>query len=544
MKNKNQSRVIHLGSLILVTFLSLIFINSQESFAQGGRGIREGIRKAGKSLESSENSSGSSSESTTDNTSKSRHDRGRGDTEDNAMENEINERYNNLIDDLRRVKTFLTHSSSNDVTSFYKGLKFLEDNGVTLNSIQMMLSNQSEIDFIAGKGGFRSRAEIKKYIIPGILDALEGAGETDYSLKAFESELDDIPTYVMYATEQSGSSAKGYQNRVVEFYNSVTLFNAFVGNNDALLTSVKKVEFHYSSMMETLNMRFDKYRAGEFHRSEGSGIYFVQKNGVTAKSLTASDVKTKIIIDGKTPVHIFVLSDLNLGEYSSFVQLDLVDGGKNPNQNKYVYDAGKMLPLDDDEKELGYKKMIFVPSPDFADVSEAYRKSMFYDCGTQKILAQSLVPGVPQDFTFYSCDNQLKATITIEATQEGIDFLKGMKPKMEKFAIDAMRMEKPDVSNPAMEKKISSGFISNSNGQVKSVLKVVITSKPWFVKKNSLGVTLYRDFYAQVAFMKADGKCYIQKVRCKSDAVNGTFGAMKVYGSGNSYEAREENINK
>jgi len=115
---------------------------------------------------------------------------------------------------------------------------------------------------------------------------------------------------------------------------------------------------------------------------------------------------------------------------------------------------------------------------------------------------------------------------------------------MEKYEIDASRMEKAEVSNPALEKSVASGFIANSKGVVKEVVKVVITSKPWYVKKNALGVTLYKDFYAHVAFKKADGNYYTQKVRCKKEFVGGSFGAMKVYGSGGSRRIRKENINK
>ena len=155
-----------------------------------------------------------------------------------------------------------------------------------------------------------------------------------------------------------------------------------------------------------------------------------------------------------------------------------------------------------------------------------------------------MVPGIAQDFTIFSANSTLTKTISIEVTEDGIEFLKGLKTSMEKFAVDAVRMEKSEYTDVTMQDKISKGFIANSNGEAIAVEKVNITSKPWFIKKNALGVVEYRDFYASVAFKKKDGKYYVQEVRCVSKYANGAYQPMKVYGSGPSKEIRVENINK
>ena len=138
----------------------------------------------------------------------------------------------------------------------------------------------------------------------------------------------------------------------------------------------------------------------------------------------------------------------------------------------------------------------------------------------------------------------LKTTITIEATEGGIAFLKAMKDKMKAFAIDAARMRKAVTQNSKLEEKVKNGFKRNSNNQATEVKRVVITSKPWYIKKNALGVILYKEFYAQVAFKRKDGKFYIQRTRCVSNFENGSYTALKVYGSGPSEEILEKNINK
>ena len=119
-----------------------------------------------------------------------------------------------------------------------------------------------------------------------------------------------------------------------------------------------------------------------------------------------------------------------------------------------------------------------------------------------------------------------------------------MAEEMKKFAVDAMRMEPKEHSDPALEGKVAKGFIANSNGEVLKVERVNITSKPYFIKKNALGVIEYREFYADVAFKKKDGSYYVQEVRCVNKCANGSYQALKVYGSGSSREIRFENINK
>lgn len=460
-----------------------------------------------------------------------------------SIRKEINAKYDPMKYELRKVKRFLRASSSDGFTDFIKGLTYLNENNLTVSNTMQMVNNPDELAKTKDIGSASSRDEIRDDILPGVNNALEKNGVGDYSLKRLDSKLSDMGDYAHLAKLGGANSAENAK-KVQTIYDGIVLFKKFVNDHEAMNSYFKKADYYHKSVKETLDKLYDKYRAGDFHRAKGSGIYLVQKDGITAQTLSESVVTDKIIIDGKKPVHIFVLTDKNLGSYSSFLQFDFVDGDKDPNQNKYVFDARKAVPLYGEEKNIGYKKLVFIPSSEWNDLQETYVKSMFYDCGTQSKLADVLMPGVPQEFTIYSADNSLKKKITIEATEEGLAFLKGMKAKMEKYEIDASRMEKAEVSNPALEKSVASGFIANSKGVVKEVVKVVITSKPWYVKKNALGVTLYKDFYAHVAFKKADGNYYTQKVRCKKEFVGGSFGAMKVYGSGGSRRIRKENINK
>ena len=456
------------------------------------------------------------------------------------IKNEVNEKYSHIKMNLMNVMAFLAPSSADEFEDFKKSLIYFSDQNITLNDIRKMLNDPAEIEKIKDVGQIFNREKVEKELIPGLEGALNKDASSDYSLSFIDEYLTKVSEWANTA-KQGGQYANENAQKVAECYNTLLMFQAFCNDHVSISDYVKMAESLHGSVKSELSTKYEKYRAGDFHRNEGSGIYFVHKNGVTRQTIKSSDVTEKIIIDGKTPVHIFVLTDMNLGSYGSFLQLDIVDEGSGRHQNKYVFDDNKMIPLNEIDEKVGYKKLILVPSENWEDMDENFDVSQFYSCFIQEKLANSLTPGIQKKLTFYAANGQIKKTVSVEITPEGVAFLKGMKSKMEKFEIDAARMEKPAVNNRDLENKISSLF-QNQNSNVQMMERIVITSVPWYVEKDEWGNITHRHCYAQVAFKGTDGHFYIQKIHCTQKFDNGSYQALKVNSRFDPRKIRESNI--
>ncbi len=358
----------------------------------------------------------------------------------------------------------------------------------------------------------------------------------------FSPFLKEMNEFSSYATAQRIDAMK-YADKMKSYLQAMESFSTFCGSPVEMESSLKKARELYDSMRSAVEENVAEYRTGPFHTREGSGIYIVQEDGVTPETLTENKLTDKIILDGKRPVHVFVLTDYPIELYSSsgmgaYVQFALVNQGDGQFEDDYIGDASRALPVT--RTGQAYQKLTLVPSENWADLEAQYEVSAFYNCLLQMNLANSLIPGEEKSFTIYSANGQLQKDITIVATQDGIDFLKAMKVRMKEFEIDHARMEEPAVSDHTMENEISNQFKA-LNPNV-TLVKTILTSKPWYLVRNHLGEIIYMDFYAQVAFKDSSGTYFTQKLYLRSNLEGSTYGPMIMSVRTDPREIRAENI--
>jgi hypothetical protein len=75
------------------------------------------------------------------------------------------------------------------------------------------------------------------------------------------------------------------------------------------------------------------------------------------------------------------------------------------------------------------------------------------------------------------------------------------------------------MKNPAMEQQMVAAL--NNLGWKENYTKVVINSTDWNVKKNDLGIILYRIVAAVGIFKDNDGKCKYQEFTFRQDYTGG-----------------------
>ena len=452
----------------------------------------------------------------------------------------LDEKFSEIRYNLSQVLKVFNLSSGLGMDELKKGLDYFKENELLLKDIQAMVNDTAgEKD-----GGSNARYEVKSDLLPTFEQIFAKESE-DYNLNKLAEKIEDTKINAIKAIQDNQWAAENARavndwssllNQLTEFCGYPEVLAQFKNQTDKILSDLKAEQ----------NEKHGEYRSGDFHRKNGSGIYCVQKDGVTAQSLTEVDVTENILIDGTKPVHFFILTDLGLSSYAStgyYLKFDLVDDQLSMNQGKYVIDSDRILPIEEKELNLGHKKLVFIPSSDWNDLDETYSKSLFYECQIQERLADNLIAGEEKELTIYSASGQLQKTFKVTATQEGINFLKGMRPKMEKFEIDAARMEKPEAIDASLEQKIKTRFVASGEKQI-SIEKVVLTSDPWYIEKDVYGNILFRNCHGQVAYKTVSGKYFIQKVYCTQKYTGGAYGELNVTNRFAARQIRPENINK
>lgn len=118
----------------------------------------------------------------------------------------------------------------------------------------------------------------------------------------------------------------------------------------------------------------------------------------------------------------------------------------------------------------------------------------------------------------------------------GISELKTMATKMHDEMMASRTLPKAGMKNAAMEQQMVAAL--NALGWKENFTKVVINSSDWTVKKNELGVILYRIVSAVGIFKDYDGKCMYQEFTFRQDYTGGgKFDARIKY---NSYGSKRE----
>lgn len=463
---------------------------------------------------------------------------------DKTVENQrkaLEEKYSEIRYNLAKVQKIFNRSSGIDLKEIKEGLAYFREKSLTLNKIQQMVDDPEEEKLITEVGTVNARIKVKNSLLPSFSAVLSNNSE-DFNLEKISQGVDDSKTHAAKALQANQFAAENAQ-KVEEWADLMTQLFAFTNSPQSLNLYMSKTDKVLQDLKQSQNEIFGDYRSGEFHKAKGSGIYLVQKDGITPTTLSSKDVTEKIIIDGVSPVHIFVLTDRNIDGYGVNMHFDISDGKNGMNQNKYVFDANRAVPVRVSEKGQGYKKLVLVPSENWGDMNECYSKCQFYSCFIQETLAKELVPNTPQEFTFYAIGGQLRKTVTIEATEKGIEFLNSMKQKMEKFEIDAARMETAEGKDHDLEVKIKQKF-RESNSNVNEIKRIVLTSEPWFIKKDAWGNIENKNCYAQLAYKDEDGNYYIQNVYCTQKYEGGKYQPLKVTNRFEPRRIRQENIMK
>ncbi|MEK7225705.1 MAG: hypothetical protein AAB221_08480, partial [Bacteroidota bacterium] len=118
----------------------------------------------------------------------------------------------------------------------------------------------------------------------------------------------------------------------------------------------------------------------------------------------------------------------------------------------------------------------------------------------------------------------------------GITEIKTMAGKLHDELMASRTLPKAGMKNLAMEQQMLAAL--NKLGWKENFTKVVINSSDWTVKKNELGVILYRIVSAVGIFKDFDGKCMYQEFTFRQDyAGGGKFDNTIKY---NSYGSKRE----
>ncbi|MCB9231479.1 MAG: hypothetical protein H6581_07445 [Bacteroidia bacterium] len=448
--------------------------------------------------------SGGSNTETRSSTQDARTARNQGLSDRDNASKEINSKYEAFIGPLRYVKDFLKTSSGDRFGDFVNGLKDLESQGVTLKSIGEMVNNGEEEAKAQELGGMPARYEVKNKLYPGIQAALSKTGDSNSNLDQMDEKLKQANEDAKNA-KIGDANASAYAAKVQEYYEGMVLFSKFT-NNDATADSYRqKAEALNNSVKSELNAKFAQYREGQYHKDHGASLAVVSKNGVTTSSISDGATTEKILIDGKTPTHIFVFFDLPAQTYAGrgAGDLTLVETGKDYTDISYVLDKSATLVWKDNQKAA--IKFTLFPSADFSDFD--YVPSGIYQSGFYDRLAGSLPVGETRKFTLYALDGKLKKDVTVEMTSSGKEYLLSLQKKMDAYRAESMRMSKPGMSDPALEAEIGKLYQAK-NPDAKQIVRVVIPAKQWFIEKNALDVPLNKNIGAEIAFKDANGNCF------------------------------------
>lgn len=129
----------------------------------------------------------------------------------------------------------------------------------------------------------------------------------------------------------------------------------------------------------------------------------------------------------------------------------------------------------------------------------------------------------------------IKSSLLLDLNS-GITQIKTLSAKLHDQLMSSRTLPKTGMKNAAMEQQMVAAL--NKLGWKENFTKVVINSTDWAVKKNELGVILYRIVSAVGIFKDFDGKCMYQEFTFRQDYTGGGKfdSAIKYNSYGGKYE--------
>lgn len=129
----------------------------------------------------------------------------------------------------------------------------------------------------------------------------------------------------------------------------------------------------------------------------------------------------------------------------------------------------------------------------------------------------------------------IKSELSLDLN-DGITEIKAMSAKLHNELMASRTLPKAGMKNTTMEQQMVAAL--NNLGWKEHFTKVIINSPDWTIKKNELGVILYRIVSAVGIFKDHNGKCMYQEFTFRQDyAGNGKFDNTIKY---NSYGSKRE----
>jgi len=145
---------------------------------------------------------------------------------------------------------------------------------------------------------------------------------------------------------------------------------------------------------------------------------------------------------------------------------------------------------------------------------------------------------------------QVQSSMNILASGEftidlksGKDYYRERAEKIRSIQLDAVRLEKPAMSNSALEQTMMK--IAGEQFPDMSPLRVSIADSKWTIVRDEItNVILYRTLGAEVAVKTATGTCRVYYIGFKQEYNGSSYGPTEFYSVGGNYDIRCENVNK
>lgn len=265
----------------------------------------------------------------------------------------------------------------------------------------------------------------------------------------------------------------------------------------------------------------------DFHAKNAGKIVF-SKSPVTIKQEQENALTNSFNAGDDIYLSAYLLRKLeNLGSISILMFLD----------GKTNSDAGVELNVANATDAVkSYYTYALVPSEAnsanktvLADFAEAFANCM---PGEHKVLVQL------QSSMYILASGEF--TINLKS---GKDYYRERAEKIRSIQLDAVRLEKPAMSNPALEQQMMK--VTGDLFPDLTPLRVSIADKTWtIVKHEYTGEILYRTIGAEVAVKTASGTCKVFYLGFKQEYNGSGYGPTEHYSVGGSYEIKCENVNK
>lgn len=265
----------------------------------------------------------------------------------------------------------------------------------------------------------------------------------------------------------------------------------------------------------------------DFHANNAGKIVF-SKSPVTIKQEQENALTNSFKAGDDIYLSAYLLRKLeNLGSISILMFLD----------GKTNSDAGVELNVANATDAVkSYYTYALVPSEAnsanktvLADFAEAFANCM---PGEHKVLVQL------QSSLYILASGEF--TIDLKS---GKDYYRERAEKIRSIQLDAVRLEKPAMSNPALEQQMMK--ITSEQFPDMTPLRVSIADKTWTIVRHEItGEILFRTLGAEVAVKTASGTCKVFYLGFKQEYNGSGYGPTEHYSVGGSYEIKCENVNK